>query len=204
MPTSAGRATATTQCPTRPSATSSAIGTPRTSPPRFIISGTGEAFRAFEKRYGDKLPQVRGDWTPYWEDGAGSSAAETGMNRTSAERLAQAEALWAMLNPAPYPARKFEEAWNNVLLYSEHTWGAFCSISEPANPFTVDQWAIKQSYATAANLQSRQLLSEAAQGGSVLAAARDGRPGRPRAVRGRVQYHFVAADGGAVHTARIE
>ena len=39
----------------------------------------------------------------------------------------------------------------------------FGSISEPANPFTSDQWAIKQSYATAANLQSRQLLNDAAQ-----------------------------------------
>lgn len=133
--------------------------------PRFVIASTGEAFGAFEKRYGEKLPRVRGDWTPYWEDGAGSSAAETAMNRASSERLAQAEALWAMRAPTRYPARRFEEAWNNVLLYSEHTWGAFCSISKPASPFTADQWNIKQSYATAANLQSRQLLGEAAQCG---------------------------------------
>jgi hypothetical protein len=134
--------------------------------PRFVISGTSEAFRAFEKRYGDQLPQVRGDWTPYWEDGAGSSAAETAMNRASSERLAQAETLWALLAPARYPAKKFEEAWNNVLLYSEHTWGAHCSISQPSIPFTSDQWNIKQSYATVANLQSRQLLCDAAQSGA--------------------------------------
>ena len=131
--------------------------------PRFVISSTSEAFRAFEKRYGHQLPRVRGDWTPYWEDGAGSSAAETAMNRASSERLAQAETLWAMLDPKRYPAAAFEAAWNNVLLYSEHTWGAYCSISQPASPFTADQWTIKQSYATAANLQSRQLLSDAAQ-----------------------------------------
>lgn len=134
--------------------------------PRFVISSTSEAFRAFEKKYGDRLPQVRGDWTPYWEDGAGSSSAETAMNRASAERLAQAETLWAMLAPSRYPAQKFEEAWNNVLLYSEHTWGAYCSVSQPASSFTTDQWNIKQSYATIANLQSRQLLSEAAQSGA--------------------------------------
>jgi hypothetical protein len=133
--------------------------------PRFVISSTSEAFRAFEKKYGECLPEVRGDWTPYWEDGAGSSAAETALNRASSERLVQAEALWAMLSPRDYPAAKFETAWNNVLLYSEHTWGAFCSISEPANPFTTDQWTIKQAYATVANLQSRQLLGEAAQVG---------------------------------------
>ena len=74
--------------------------------PRFVISSTSEAFRAFEKRYGDQLPRVRGDWTPYWEDGAGSSAAETAMNRASSERLAQAETLWAMLAPQRYPAQE--------------------------------------------------------------------------------------------------
>ena len=134
--------------------------------PRLVISSTSEAFRALEERYGDRLPQVRGDWTPYWEDGAGSSAAETAMNRASSERLAQAETLWAMIAPRRYPAAKFEEAWNNVLLYSEHTWGASCSVSEPASAFTMDQWSIKQSYATTANLQSRQLVSEAVQSGA--------------------------------------
>lgn len=134
--------------------------------PRFVISSTSQAFRALEERYGDQLPQVRGDWTPYWEDGAGSSAAETAMNRASSERLAQAETVWALLDPKSYPAKEFEEAWNNVLLYSEHTWGAHCSISQPAIPFTSDQWNIKQSYATVANLQSRQLLNTAAQRGA--------------------------------------
>ncbi len=76
-----------------------------------------------------------------------------------------------MLAPRLYPSDKFEAAWKNVLLYSEHTWGAHCSISRPASAFTAAQWSIKQSYATAANLQSRQLLGEAAQVGSGLEAA---------------------------------
>jgi alpha-mannosidase len=126
--------------------------------PKFIIASTSEAFRAFEARYGDKLPRVRGDWTPYWEDGAGSSALETGLNRGSADRLSQAETLWAMVDPPSYPAGLFEEAWRNVLLYSEHTWGAYCSITEPAAPLTQDQWQIKQSFAAQGNLQSRALL----------------------------------------------
>ncbi len=129
--------------------------------PRFIISGTSEAFQALEKRYGDQLPRVRGDWTPYWEDGAGSSARETATNRASSDRLAQAEALWAMLDPQSYPAADFENAWRNVLLYSEHTWGAWCSISGPNRKETREQWAIKQSYAVSADLQSRHLLSRA-------------------------------------------
>ena len=129
--------------------------------PRFVIASTAEAFRAFEQRHGAELPSVAGDWTPYWEDGAGSSALETAMNRASSDRLAQAETVWALTNPRSYPAGAFEEAWRNVLLYSEHTWGAWCSIGEPFRRETREQWAIKQSYAVAADRQSRDLLSRA-------------------------------------------
>ncbi len=127
--------------------------------PRFVICGTSEAFRAFEQRYGNKLPVVRGDWTPYWEDGAGSSALETAMNRASSDRLAQAQTLFAMLRPSEYSAAAFEDAWNMVLLYSEHTWGAWCSVGEPERKETLEQWEIKQSYAKRADKQSRELLA---------------------------------------------
>jgi hypothetical protein len=129
--------------------------------PKFVISSTSDAFRAFEKKYGAQIPSVAGDWTPYWEDGAASSALETAMNRASSDRVTQAEALWALLNPAAYPAPAFEDAWRSVLLYSEHTWGAWCSVSEPFRRETREQWSIKQGYAFAADIQSRDLLSHA-------------------------------------------
>ncbi len=129
--------------------------------PRFVISTTREAFSEFEKRYGDRLPEVRGDWTPYWEDGAGSSALETAMNRESSERLAQAEAVFAMRKPAEYPAADFTDAWNSVLLYSEHTWGAHCSVSDPEHKMTKEQWEIKRGYALEADKRSRALLDKA-------------------------------------------
>ena len=129
--------------------------------PKFIISSTSEAFEAFEKKYGSQLQRIKGDWTPYWEDGAASSALETAMNRASSDRLSQAEALWAMKDPASYPVAEFEEAWKKVLLYSEHTWGAWCSVSDPENKMTKEQWEIKQSYALDADKQSRQLLEKA-------------------------------------------
>jgi len=129
--------------------------------PRLVVATTTEMFREFERRYADKIPRFRGDFTPYWEDGAGSSAVETAINRDAAERLVQAEALWAMLNPAEYPAEQFQEAWRNVILYDEHTWGAHCSISQPESDFTKAQWKIKQAFALNADLQSRNLLNNA-------------------------------------------
>ena len=89
--------------------------------PKFVISSTSEAFAALEKKYGAALPQFKGDLTPYWEDGAGSSAWESAMNRNSGERLVQAETLLAMRNRKAYSAPAFDEAWRNILLYSEHT-----------------------------------------------------------------------------------
>ncbi len=129
--------------------------------PRFVIASTGETFRTFERRYGPQLPQVGGDWTPYWEDGAGSSALETAMNRNSSDRLTQAEALWALFHPRGYPVDAFEEAWRQVLLYSEHSWGALGSVTDPEAPMTREQWRIKRSYALQADRQSRDLLAGA-------------------------------------------
>lgn len=129
--------------------------------PKLVLSTTAEAFRAFEKRYGKDLPVYAGDYTPYWEDGAGSSALETAMNRASAERLVQAETLWLLKRDTPFPAAEFNDAWRNVLLYSEHTWGAHNSISQPDEPFVRDQWKVKRAFATDADRQSCALLSSA-------------------------------------------
>ncbi|MFC1633408.1 polysaccharide lyase family protein [Planctomycetota bacterium] len=129
--------------------------------PKIIVATTSEMFREFERRYGDKLSRIRGDFTPYWEDGAGSSARETAMNREAAERLTQAETLWAMLDPGNYPTEQFYEAWRNVILYDEHTWGAHCSISQPDSEFTKAQWKIKQAFALNAEVQSYNLLNNA-------------------------------------------
>ncbi|MBB5058022.1 hypothetical protein HDF16_002728 [Granulicella aggregans] len=128
--------------------------------PKFEISSTSAAFADFEKTYGEKIPTFKGDLTPYWEDGAGSSALETRMSRVAADRLTQAAAISAMLAPGAYKAEAFHEAWRNVLLYSEHTWGAWCSVSDSENPFTTKQWDYKRKFAVDAEKQSMDLLAQ--------------------------------------------
>ncbi len=129
--------------------------------PKVIIGLTGEFFREFEKHNGAKLPVQSGDLTPYWEDGAGSTSKETALNRETADRLQQADFLWALLAPDRRPTGRFDAAWKNVLLYSEHTWGAWCSISKPDDAFTVDQWKVKRQFALDASSQSKDLLRDA-------------------------------------------
>jgi hypothetical protein len=105
--------------------------------PKVLISSVTEAFSIFEENHRASIPVLSGDITGYWEDGACSTARETAMNRQNASRLSQAAALWAMYNPGNYPEEKFKEAWKNVLLLDEHTWGSWNSISEPESPFTI-------------------------------------------------------------------
>ena len=128
--------------------------------PHLVIATTSRMFHDFEQRYAAKIPTFRGDFTPYWEDGAPSSARETALNRHSADRLSQAETLWALRSPTGFPAADFAEAWKAAALYSEHTWGAHNSVSAPDIDFVKTQWRYKQGYALAADTISRAVLAK--------------------------------------------
>jgi len=125
--------------------------------PKLVIATSGEMFAEFERRYGDVLPLVRGDFTPYWEDGALSTAREAALNRASANRLLQAETLWAARGSKKFPAAEFAEAWRQVVLWDEHTWGAADSVSNPDGENARTQWAYKQGFALEADRRSRAL-----------------------------------------------
>ncbi|WPX41037.1 glycoside hydrolase family 38 C-terminal domain-containing protein [Akkermansia sp. N21116] len=87
-----------------------------------ICTGT-DIMQAFAKKYGDRIPVMKGDFTEYWTDGLGSHAAYPGRNREVKERLLQGETLWSMLNPGKPVSRKtVEEIWRNIILGTEHTW----------------------------------------------------------------------------------
>lgn len=129
--------------------------------PRLVIDTADAMFEAFERRYGATLPERRGDMTPYWEDGAVSSAAEEAMARRAARRLQQAEALWTLQKPASFPGAAFSDAWRAVLLWHEHTWGAADSISQPDRPDVVAQWTYKRAFALESEQRSRELLQGA-------------------------------------------
>jgi alpha-mannosidase len=126
--------------------------------PKLVIATTAEFFREFEKKYQDKLPEISGDITPYWEDGAASSARETALNRQTADRLTQTMNLFSQYAPSECPVDSFANAWRNVILYDEHTWGSWNSIDDPESDFTKQQWKIKQLFATNAAKQADELF----------------------------------------------
>jgi len=134
--------------------------------PRLVIGRTRDAFVALEKEFADRIPTYSGDFSPYWEDGAASSADELARNRRAAKALDAAEKIWSVAaaglseGEAGTPAEIFDRAWDNVLLFDEHTWGAHNSISEPDSPFVQAQWKIKQAFALDAERQAEQLVRD--------------------------------------------
>jgi hypothetical protein len=131
------------------------------SSPKLYIATTAEAFSIFEEKFGQDLPSYAGDLTPYWEDGAASSAKETALVNEAAERLVQAQALWVLSGNKYYPFDEIDEAWKNILLFDEHTWGSWNSISAPHDPFTLNQWKTKQSFALAADSITKAIMHKA-------------------------------------------
>ena len=115
--------------------------------PRLIITQNSTAMKTFVERYGDRIPVLEGDYSPYWEDGCASTAKATATNRRASERLAQVQTLWSMLDPTLALHDEVDVAWNKMIMYDEHTWGAYNSISAPDSEFAMKQDQYKQAYA---------------------------------------------------------
>lgn len=133
--------------------------------PQLVPSAVSAFFREVEP-LGARLPVVRGDGGAYWEDGCGSAAELTALARRAqadlpaAERL---EALAALHDPGRrHPAQRFDDAWRALLLWDEHTWGAFLSAREPDALLQRDQWAVKEGFGRNAAARAGELLHAAA------------------------------------------
>ncbi|HYF91066.1 MAG TPA: hypothetical protein VD969_02345 [Symbiobacteriaceae bacterium] len=134
--------------------------------PQLIACDVSGFFRYVEQRWGDRFHVYKGDGGAYWEDGALSSLAQTMVVREAQGALPAASSLesLAVLHGAglTYPAALFDEAWKQVLLYDEHTWGAFLSGPEPDALLAQDQWAVKQGFARNSEAWAKRLLHAAA------------------------------------------
>jgi hypothetical protein len=138
-----------------------------------------------------RFEAVRGDWTDWWLDGPGSSARETALSREARERLLAAGAAMALgrlggggrvppaaANAAAPPARGgageigmaplpradaagLAAAYDRLMLYDEHTWGAWDTALAPDSPDVRHHWLEKAIHVYAAERASRDLLGSA-------------------------------------------
>ncbi len=117
--------------------------------PRLIIANAGTMMQQFEEKYGKRIPTWSGDFTPYWEDGAYSTAKEEGEVRVLSARLSNLIEAAKLINK-PIDPHLLYRAKRSIVMWHEHTWGAWCSISDPDAHFTTDQWRVKQDFADSA------------------------------------------------------
>ncbi|MFZ0214493.1 MAG: hypothetical protein WAM30_00965, partial [Candidatus Dormiibacterota bacterium] len=133
--------------------------------PRLCCATPSQVGRLLRERFAGTLPVRRGDWTDWWADGVASSAAETGLNRTSHELFGAAEALGAWLvahGDRGWDGERARSVQEQLTLYDEHTWGAFASVAEPQDPWTKAQWNRKAGFAYAGWAQTHDLLARSA------------------------------------------
>ena len=145
--------------------------------PKIIFTRGPSFFPHIEQNFAADIPTIAGDGGVYWEDGAGSSAMETADVRIAKEQLATAEKIYSLLSTygiAEYPKAEIDAAWKNAILYDEHTWGAHCSISQPASDQTIHQWNYKKRFATLVQGQSEQILRDALSSLAKTTGAKEG------------------------------
>jgi hypothetical protein len=136
--------------------------------PRLVISTHDDMFKEFEKRYAASLPEFRGDFTPYWEDGAASTASELALARRAVDQLTQGEALWSLRAPRDYPRAEYDGAWRDISFWDEHTWGADKSVSDPDLPIVKQEWEFKRKFAVDASKSAQDLLERASRSAANL------------------------------------
>ena len=90
----------------------------------------------------------KGDGSGYWEDGIGSDAYFEARDRENQNRALSAEVLSSVthlvdpnLNP---PAGAFTDIWHNIILFAEHTWLSYNSVSQPDHAEAVKQLRVQR------------------------------------------------------------
>ncbi|MCC7409928.1 MAG: hypothetical protein IT442_17810 [Phycisphaeraceae bacterium] len=122
-----------------------------------------------------ELPEHTGDWTDYWNFGSGSTALEVSLSRRakarwqSAQLLRTAKPLHVWPGHEPYtghwPTREeananSDQAFEQHLLFDEHTWGCANSMHSRVPSVVAEQWHHKANIAAAARTLTGLVLRD--------------------------------------------
>ncbi len=133
--------------------------------PKLKTATASEFFEEMETKYGDNFPVIKGAWPDWWTDGFGASAREVATVRTAqTDLIANASGLtMAALQGSKMPDKiedRIEAANNALLFYTEHTVGYHGSVNEPFSENTMEQRALKESYAWEAGRRAKMIGEE--------------------------------------------
>lgn len=136
--------------------------------PKLKTATATEFFEEMEANHGNEFQVIRGAWPDWWTDGFGASAREVSAIRTAqTDLIANAAGLaMAAIQGSTIPKNTDKEIENinsALLFYTEHTVGYHGSVREPFSENTMEQRAIKESYAWEASRRAK-MLGERAMG----------------------------------------
>ncbi|HEX8285885.1 MAG TPA: glycoside hydrolase family 38 C-terminal domain-containing protein [Pyrinomonadaceae bacterium] len=130
--------------------------------PELRFAGFGEALGKIAAEAEGKLPVVRGDGGPMWEDGIASDAYHAALERETERRAVSAEKLGtiaSLVDPRYRPSREaLDCVWENIALMGEHTWGWGRSVTEPHSEDSTRELAYKRFYAVNGRYCAEYLL----------------------------------------------
>ena len=133
--------------------------------PQLVFAGFGEALGKISAGVEGRLPVVRGDGGPYWEDGVASDAAHAALERENERRAVSAEKLAtiaALVDARSSPPRAaLDSMWDSIFLMNEHTWGWGRSVTEPHSEDSERELAYKRLRAVMARDQVDYVLDRA-------------------------------------------
>ncbi len=134
--------------------------------PKLKLALASEFLVYMDKNHPNEIETKREAWPDWWTDGFGSAMKETKTSRTTYSQMLATMGVLSMAQAsgADLPNQIYDEiktCYDNLLLYSEHTFGAAESITDPTSKNAMDQWSQKSSYVWMANQQANLLREKA-------------------------------------------
>lgn len=132
--------------------------------PRMIVSTFPDYFRYIDKHFGNELPTVTGDGGPYWEDGEGTDARYTAIDRLNQQRALTAEKLSTLgsfvQKDVAGEKEQIRKMWQDLILYAEHTFTYWGGYSRPQSDETRRQTFSKNQFVVNGRQEIRSILDQ--------------------------------------------
>ncbi|PAT01702.1 hypothetical protein CI105_05510 [Candidatus Izimaplasma bacterium ZiA1] len=121
------------------------------------LIGINEFFDKLEKMDLD-LKTYSGDWTDWWSDGFMSTPRAVSLYKEAQRNYKKILSL--KNNGFNFDQELLTSLEENMIMFAEHTWGYFTSVSEPWNKMTVKLESRNCMFAELANKYADQLLDD--------------------------------------------
>ena len=130
--------------------------------PNLRIATIDEFFGYIEHNFGASLGTLSGDGGAWWEEMAASNARFAAQARQAEERALAAETFAALAGAVDphirYPIELDNRIWQNLLFYTEHTWGAAGTWRRPEDDLAIALRRDKEAFSEDASRDVDNML----------------------------------------------